>query len=110
MADMGKKWGALPFDTSDPADIKADAARRMILESAIHALEEFSPENGHELQAVAGGLLVGLLEVMMSMMPSTDANHASLQAGLLQLLPWAVDQSRSISGLPPLNSDRTYHD
>lgn len=100
-----KKYNASPFDPNDPRDAKTEFARTTLLAAFATVLEECEVETGEDLQDIAGGLLVGLVGVLFCYSVSTDENHASLRAGLLQLLPWAVDMVRSIDNLPPLSDN-----
>jgi hypothetical protein len=107
MADVGKLYGASPFDPADPRDRRSEEARKLLVTAAIDALDKIDAPDGEALQDVAGGLLVGLVCVMSSMIEGTDENHASLRAGLLELVPWSIDMMRSIQDLPPLATDRS---
>jgi len=105
MPDMFALYGATPFDENDPLDRMAEQARQTMLTAALSSLAHIDARNGEQLQSVAGGLLVGLVCVVGSMAETTDENHAAMRAGLLQLVPWAIDMMRSMEGLGPLPTD-----
>jgi hypothetical protein len=102
MADFAQKWNASPFDETDPRDRRSESARKILIKAALASMNNLDVKGGEDMQDIAGGFLVGLVNIMASMMEPTDENHSSLCAGLLQLVPWAIDVSRSLDGLPPL--------
>lgn len=104
---FSKLYEASPFDPSDPRDRRSEEARKLLVVAALSALGKIDTPDGEALQDVAGGLLVGLVCVMSSLINDTDENHASLRAGLLELVPWSVDMMRSMQDLPPLSTDRS---
>ena len=107
MPDFAAKYGASPFDPDDPLDDMAEKARKLLVRSFRKNLRDLDATTGEEVQAIAGGMLVGLVGVMAAHLEPTDENHAALRAGLIQLVPWAVDMVRSIDGRPPLADDRS---
>ncbi len=97
-----RRYDASPFDPTDKRDVNSEAARKIMLTSFIAAMETTRAESGEDLQDIAGGLLVGLVQIMMGLGPVDDVTHGHIRAGLLELIPWAVDMSRQQHGLPPL--------
>lgn len=97
-----RKYSATPFDENSRFDRVADQSRAVLLAAFTRQLRKINAQSGDDVQAVAGGLLVGLVQIMMSHSEQTDANHAHIRAGLLELVPWAVDISRQQYDLPPL--------
>ena len=97
-----RKHDASPFDGSDPRDARSEIARKILVRAFNDALETCDAKTSEDFHDIAGGLLVGLVCITAAHMENTDENHAALRAGLIQLIPWAVDLVRSMSDLPPL--------
>lgn len=92
-----------PFNPDDPFDATAEKARRVLISAFLEELPCVT--DAEQYQAVAAGMLVGLLGVLASMAERTDANDAALRSGMIQLIPWAIDMVRSVEGrtsLPPI--------
>ena len=89
-----EKYGAPPFDPNDPRDARIEAFNT--------AGRNTEAKTAEDTQDIMGGMLAGLACAMSQQMDTSDMNHAVLRAGLLDLIPWAVDLMRSIDGLPPL--------
>lgn len=101
--NMDKKYGALPFDPNDSHDLLAEHGRKMLLETALREIANGSVPDSDHLQYLLGGMMVGLVQVAKAHLADSDDSWASVRASIAQLTPWAVDQARSISGLPPLS-------
>lgn len=99
---MRTKYDALPFDPDDSRDVLAETGRRMLIETAIAAVETKTAPDGEHLQYLLGGLMVGIVQIAVAHIESDDDGWASVRAAMLQMTPWAVDQARSIVDLPPL--------
>lgn len=101
--DMRKKYGALPFDPDDSRDVLAETGRKMLIETALREIIDGSVPDSDHLQYLLGGMMVGLVQIAFAHLQEGDDSWASVRASINQLTPWAVDQPRSISGLPPLS-------
>jgi hypothetical protein len=97
-----RKYDAQAFDSSDSKDALAEEARRLMIRTASDAELHLKAPDGEHLQYMTGGLLLGLICFAAANMKQTDEAHASLRAGLIQMMPWAIDMMRSIDGRPPL--------
>ena len=98
------KYDATPFNGSDPFDARAEVGRQFITGAFLDAMDKIKTETPHDIHALAGGFLVGIVQIQMSMMHPTDSNHHELRAGLAKMLPWAIDLTRDMQGLQPLPS------
>lgn len=103
MDRFAEKYDATPFDPDDPFDALGEAARKIVATAFLESLEKVETRNGDELQAVAGGLLIGLIGCLRACAPPSDETDASIRAGLIELTPWAMDMARSVDDLPPLS-------
>ena len=99
---FAERYNATPFDPNNRGDALSERARVVLVDAFLEALSEVDAKNGEDMQSIASGLLVGLICVMMAQMKTSDESHAALRAGLIELIPWAVDLVRTIDDLPPL--------
>lgn len=96
-----------PFDPAEPFDAVANLAKSEIAHAGIlltHRREykaaELTPAN--LVEAVMCGALTAVAGIVMSHGTETDENHATIRAAMIAYLPQAIDNARSIIGLPPL--------
>lgn len=100
---FAEKYSATPFDANNPRDCRSEKARVILTKAYMEVMDTVPVDTGDDLQDVAGGFLVGLVGILAAQMAKTDANHAALRAGIIQLVPWAVDMVRSMDDLPPIS-------
>lgn len=100
---FAEKYNASPFDPNDPRDVRSEKARRVLVRAFIDSGLHTDASTGEDVQDIAAGLLVGLAGVVMAHSDQSDDNHASIRAGLIQIVPWAVDMVRAVDDLPPLS-------
>ncbi|MEL7090224.1 MAG: hypothetical protein AAFN94_00680 [Pseudomonadota bacterium] len=98
-----RKYNATPFDPTNPTDRIAERSRKLLVKAFAEAGRKIKPGEADDLQAMLAGFLVGQICIIAAHMESSDENHASLRAGIIELVPWAVDMMRSIDDLPPLS-------
>lgn len=101
-----RKYNARAFDDDDPCDAIAEAHRRLVVRTFLDGMEAMHPADGEQMQYAIGGMLIGIVNVAGSMIESTDKAHADLRAGLIQMMPWAVDMHRSMEQKDPLPEAR----
>lgn len=88
------------FDPNDPFDARANHASKFLVQTYLD-LHVVNPVlTGEDLQATAGGLLVGLLGIVLS--HAAPDEHEKIVEGVVQLVPWAAQQARGAMGLPPI--------
>lgn len=97
-----RRYKATPFNAADRFDRIADKSRATLIEAFQKQLRRIDAKDGEDVQAVAAGLLVGLVQIIMAHGDQTDMNHAHIRAGMLELVPWAIDLARQQYDLPPL--------
>ena len=102
MKPFERKYDASPFDPTNPRDARSEAARQIIINSFLAAMDEIKTRTPEDVQDIAGGLFVGLVCIMASHIERTDKNDAHLRAGLMQMIPWAIDLMRDMEGKPLL--------
>jgi hypothetical protein len=100
-----------PFNPADPFDAIADLAKSELAYAGIRLTErpeykaiEADADVGLPM-AVMCGALTAVCGIVMSHAAETDENHAIIRAAMTAYLPQAIDQARSILGLPPLPAD-----
>ena len=100
--DMQTKWGATPFDPTDPNDAVGESARKAVLDAFANVKADVDGAD-RAGEYLLGGMLVGVVQVMQA---SLDADgeqfDAQIRASLMQIAPWAVDMARSAQDRPPL--------
>ena len=102
-----------PFDPTNPFDAIADLAKTDLAKTELAyagiRLTERPEYKAVEVEcgvnltvAVMCGSLTAVCGIVMSHAAETDENHAIIRAAMIAYLPQAIDQARSILGLPPL--------
>jgi hypothetical protein len=99
MPDMSTKYGAGPFDPENEADAVCEAFRVAVVGAVLDVLDRYPNALAHH---ALGGLMVGVVNSVMGLIERSDKNDAAIRSSMLELVPWAVDQARSMTGLPPL--------
>ena len=99
--DMAEKWGSTLFDSDSRFDVLAEHARQNVVRAFLASMtDDNSPRTGEEMQAVFTGLLMGLVGIMGTHV--RPENHGQMRAGMVKMIPWAVDMMRALQDLPPL--------
>lgn len=97
-------YDAKPFDPDDYQDQLGEAARRLLLDSALPVTSLV--RTGDDMPYLLGGLLVGIVQILQATAGgagmSRDEIDAAIRASLMQIAPWAVDMARSAGGKEPL--------
>lgn len=97
-----------PFNPADPFDAIANLAKTEIAYGGVRLTqrpEYKAAEAGHHVDlavAVMCGALTAVAGIVMSHGEETDENHAIIREAMVAYLPQAIDNARSIIGLPPL--------
>jgi len=100
------------FNPADPFDAIANLAKSELTYAGIRLTERpeykaIGKDAGVDLTiAVMCGALTAVCGIVMSHGAETDENHAIIRAAMTAYLPQAIDQARSIIGLPPLPEAR----
>lgn len=96
-----------PFNPTDPFDTVANLAKTELAHAGI-LLTQRREYKAAELdpvilvEAVMCGALTAVAGIVMSHGAETDENHAIIREAMVAYLPQAIDNARSIIGLPPL--------
>lgn len=102
MAVFQRLYGATPFDPNDRQDQIGEAARKHMLKVANETGLIFREFTDQDMAYLIGGMIVGVVQILQSTGPRSDATDAAIRASILQITPWAVDMSRSTEGKEPL--------
>ncbi len=95
------------FAPSDPFDAIANFAKTELSYAGIRLTErpEYQAAQAAGVQlaaAVMAGALTAVCGIVMSHFSDDDRTHEEIRALMIAYLPQAMDQARSIMGLPPL--------
>lgn len=100
-----------PYNPTDPFDAVANLAKTELAYAGVRLTQraeykaaELAPANLAE--AVMYGALTAVAGIVMSHGAEDDENHAIIRDAMLAYVPQAIDQARSILGLPPLPEAR----
>ena len=102
--DFQTKYAATPFDGNSEFDVNAEAARKFAVGAFINCMKSIKSETPDDIQSLVGGLLVAIVQIQMSMVEESDHDHAILREHMAKVIPWAIDLTRDMQGLPPLTS------
>ena len=107
MKTFQRLYGATSFNPDDRQDQLGEAARRMLLDTALPVTSLV--QDGKDMPYLLGGLLVGIVQVLQATASSAngmsrDEIDAAIRASLIQIAPWAVDMARSAEGKEPLSN------
>lgn len=109
MADQNvfqRLYGATAFDPSDRQDRLGEAARKMLINTALNTEVTGLVRGGSDMPYLIGGLLVGIVQVLQATAtPQDDQTDAAIRASIIQIAPWAVDMARTVEGKEPLAND-----
>lgn len=96
-----------PFNPADPFDAIANLAKTELAYAGIRLTErpeyKAAKDAGNVVAgAVMAGALTAVAGILMSHFQEDDDTHAQIREMMIAYLPQAIDQARSILGLPPL--------
>jgi hypothetical protein len=105
MKAFQRLYDAKPFDPDDRQDQLGEAARRLLISTALPVTSLV--QDGKDMPFLLGGLLVGIVQVLQATASSSngmtrDEIDASIRASIVQIAPWAVDMARSAEGKEPI--------
>lgn len=96
-----------PFNPADPFDAIANLAKTELAYAGVRLTERpeykaASAGGANLAAAVLAGSLTAVCGIVMSHFDEADDTHAEIRALMIAYVPQAIDQARSILGLPPL--------
>lgn len=101
-----------PFNAVDPFDALANITKSEVADAALRVFElpaykSATAADVDTATAMMAGALTGICGILMSHFNGDeDQVHAVIRASMVAYLPQAVDNARSILGLPPLPEAR----
>ena len=100
-----------PFNPAEPFDALANLAKREVAHAGVLITQrpeyKAAEADGADVgEAVMAGAMTAVCGIVMSHFEETDEAHAAILAAMAEYLPQALDQARSIMGLPPLQETR----
>ncbi|MEO3386051.1 hypothetical protein [Mesorhizobium sp. CAU 1741] len=95
------------FNPAEPFDAVANLAKREVAHAGVLITQrpEYKAAEADDVdvgEAVMAGALTAVCGIVMSHFKESDEAHAAILAAMADYLPQAIDQARSILGLPPL--------